>query len=335
MTKQLTEGLEIDGRVFRFKLCRKAGLLGPVPIDHWWMDLRTLYGQRNRPAINHDAIVDYYRALCRHHGSDDEIQVRESYVLAKLLPRVRSHASRRIFKDAYLFTRGPATWDVRDRAVADLEVLLQAGGDHRLAARTFRDETAKILGPPRLGQVVAACYEQFTTELLSEACARLGCGDEGGLDIAFRRWDEAMRVWGRRRGFPVEKQVLDVISYECRAAFHRCYSATWCELLRHLTERHGLDHAGQDFHAFWHLDQIQNPERDVPDRFDLFHGHVFALHAAGALLLQTQSGRALVGEWLVASEREGPFCRILNALLIAAYSYWGLHDEIAALRRDR
>lgn len=334
MIARREEELEVGGRGFRFALCRKAERMGAVAIDHWWMDTATLYGQRNQPAANLDPIVDSYWALCRHHGTDAEASVRESYVLAKLLPRARSHASRRVFNDAHLFSRGRATRTARARAIEDLERLLGTGRDDRLTPREFKEETAKVLGPPRPDGPVAERYEQFAAELLGESCEALDDGDTGGLELAFRRWDEAMLAWGRRRGFALEKRVLDILSYECRTALHRCYSSAWCELLPRLTERYGLDEASQDFLGLWHLDQIQNPERDFPDRFHLFHGHVFGLHPAGALLLQTRSGRERVADWLAAAGREAAFGRLLNALMIAVHHYAGLHEAIAADRRS-
>ena len=83
------EALELDGRLFRFELCRRAIRMGPVPVDHWWMDTRRVYGQRGRSATVRDALTGYFWALCQHHETDAEPDVQESYLLAGLLPRAQ------------------------------------------------------------------------------------------------------------------------------------------------------------------------------------------------------------------------------------------------------
>src|SRR3954469_24535744 len=96
------EALELDGRLFRFELCRRAERMGPVPVDHWWMDTRRVYGQRGRTATAREAVTGYFWALCQHHKTDAEPAVQESYILAGLLPLARSNAARRVFMDARL-----------------------------------------------------------------------------------------------------------------------------------------------------------------------------------------------------------------------------------------
>ena len=54
------EELELGGRVFRFELCRRAERMGPVSVDHWWMDTRRVYGQRGRTATVRDAVTGYF-----------------------------------------------------------------------------------------------------------------------------------------------------------------------------------------------------------------------------------------------------------------------------------
>ena len=126
--------------------------------------------------------------------------------------------------------------------------------------------------------------------------------------------------------------MLDVLSYEARAAFHQCYSALWFELLPRLVDRHGLDALGREFHELWHLDQIREPEPGA--RVHLFHGHVFALHPAGGLLLGTPAGSDRVGAWLTAGEdREEAFERLLHALFLTVHHYAGIHAAAADDRR--
>jgi hypothetical protein len=143
-----------------------------------------------------------------------------------------------------------------------------------------------------------------------------------------------IRKWGRRRGFALQKQVLDVLSYEAKTALHRCYSETWEQLLPHLTERHELDEPSRRFLRFWHVDQHRDRDPPTEEAFDhLFHGHLFALHPIGGQLLLTSTGRELVGEWLSATDSEEGFERLLHALLITAYDYQNHRSAIGEERR--
>jgi len=102
---RIREEVSVGGRPFVFTLCRKEERLGDVPVDHWWMRATEVYGQRahrGRGPGNHEALADAFWALCRREGSHTEADVRESYLLARLLPHVRSQGSRRVVADAFL-----------------------------------------------------------------------------------------------------------------------------------------------------------------------------------------------------------------------------------------
>ena len=132
----------------------------------------------------------------------------------------------------------------------------------------------------------------------------------------------AKRVWWR----------LGILSYECRTAFHQCYSGVWCYLLPYLAQKYGMDDHSIAFHRLWHLDQRE------PSNFDdyhlhLFHGHVFALHSATGSFVNTKTGGELMATWL--KERgDGPaFRRLLYGLLVAIHHYAGRNDIYALLRK--
>lgn len=154
---------------------------------------------------------------------------------------------------------------------------------------------------------------------------------ELAVETARHHWDVFMRRVSRRAGRFTEKLALDVISYECRAAVHRCYSASWCLLLPRLQERHRLSEASFEFLRCWHLEPSQEIA-DVDEYFHLFHGHVFGLHPIGAAILRTQSGRERVGEWLSAGD-EATFERVLFALNVAAFHYKDCLNRTAEERR--
>lgn len=137
---------------------------------------------------------------------------------------------------------------------------------------------------------------------------------------------------GRRRGNPVEKQVLDILSYECRAALHRCYSAIWCILLPALRSKYHITDESYLFHQLWHFDRSRESDHGDQAYFHLFHGHVFGLHPACGPVLLARSGAELFGEWL----REGSlqsYHRVLHALAVAVGFYGGRHNIATLLRK--
>src|ERR1700733_9557487 len=90
------------GQRFSFELCRKQCQMGDVSIDQFWMQRASVYSQPKVKPQNRDAVVDYFWALCQHHGTDDDPEVQQSYILAKLFPEVRRYGSQKILKDAVL-----------------------------------------------------------------------------------------------------------------------------------------------------------------------------------------------------------------------------------------
>jgi hypothetical protein len=335
MVANLTEEISFGGRTFRFELCRKTEQMGEVPVDHWWMDTRGLYGQRGRESPNRAAVTDYYWALCHEYGTSGDAPVQESFILAKILPQARSNAARAIFADA-----NPIPPVGRKRLQAEaaeaLEQTLLASRYEHMTWSEFEQKTQDLLGPPPLSKDAVGLYGAFTDELFGEARSAIEHRGLEGLDGAQRRWSEAIRRWGRRSGFAREKQVLDVLSYEARAALHRCYSATWVELLACLSEKYQLSPPSRKFLELWHLDQIRERGPADGEAWDhLFHGHVFALHPIGGGLLRTSTGRQLVGKWLSDPDSQAAFGRVLHALCAAAYHYDERRESQSFERRQR
>jgi hypothetical protein len=331
VVEYVTEELQVDGQSFPFQLCRKAVHLSRLAVNHWWMDTRLLDGQRNRPAPNSKAITSYFWALCERHGTAQDAEVQESFILARLLPLARSHASRRVFADAHL-TRPECSRSSREEMRAELEALLRSSRQDSLSMVDFKNRTADILGPPILSPEVQSRYLELTEEFLGDARAALIQKGTPGLQVAISRWQEMMRTVGRRAGMALEKQVLDILSYECRAAFHRCYSAVWWDLIPRLTLKYDLNLASQHFLHFWHLDHCESAQ-EPRALFHLFHGHIFALHPAGGALLQTPTGRIHLGAWLQEPESETAFGQLLHALFVTLHHYVEQREVDASSRR--
>lgn len=334
MVNYSTEELHVGEQPFPFELCRKAEQVGPLVLDHWWMNTRRLYGQRRRPAPNLQNITAYFWALCRQHRTAADPEVQESYLLANLVPWARSNAGRRIFADAHL-TRPELLDSSTVEVQKNLEELLRKSRQDTLTLAAFNDRTADILGPPNLAAEIRDRYQEVVEDLLGEARAALGKDSCAGVKIAVAAWQQMMRGIGRRAGFGLDKQVLDILSYECRAALHRCYSAVWWDLLPHLALKHHLSPPSLRFLAFWHLDHCGAAEQGAHALFHLFHGHIFGLHPAGGTFLQSPIGRSLLGAWLQKPESEAAYGQLLHGMYVTLYHYSDLRDLGSTGRRKQ
>jgi hypothetical protein len=236
--------------------------------------------------------------------------------------------------DAHL-TRPESQGGSRQEEQDTLEGLLKASKEKTLTMLDFKNRTADILGPPVLAEEVQSHYRQVTEGFLGRARAALMRDGTAGLQVATTDWQQMMRLIGRRAGHVLEKQVLDILSYECRAAFHRCYSATWCYLLPRLAEKYGLDQPTLSFLRFWHLDHCSESAEGPHAYFHLFHGHIFGLHPSSGAMLQTPTGRENLAAWLSQPDSEAAFGRLLHAIFVALYHYVGQRDTSSDCRRKQ
>jgi hypothetical protein len=322
------------GRRFQFRLCRKEVVLGQLPLDHWWMDVRTVYGQRNRSAANQTAVIECWWAFCWKYATVLHEEVQQSYILAHLLPYARGNGSRRVLVDA-IPTRTKELAADKATVAAELERCLQGSQDEEHGLEAFRDMTANAIGPPVYGDEVWQCYNRLAADLLGQGCTAIQRDGQKGLEVALKIWKDWMKSIGRHRGHEIEKAVLDILSYECRAALHRCYSHVWDHLSIYLARKYGLTEESVTFHRFWHLDQQMHSNLGEKADFHLFHGHVFALHPAGGNFMLTESGRRLMGQWLSDPHSTSTYQRLLHGLAVAVHQYAVRNRVYAELRKKQ
>ncbi len=212
--------------------------------------------------------------------------------------------------------------------------MLQGARDTELDVPRFYRCTGDVLGPPHYEDDLRTCYEEFVEEILGETCDALRQGGTEVLQLSLDRWADKMKKIGRRTGHTMEKTVLDVLSYECRTAFHRCYSAVWLLLLENLQVEFSLSDECVLFHRLWHLDQILPSNESIKHHVHLFHGHLFGLHPACGDFICTQTGAELVGEVVSAPSDISCHQRLLNGLLIAIHQY-AIRNDVAKLLRKK
>ncbi len=315
---------------YSFELCQKPLSLGNLSIDHWWMQVTSLYSQRRRisaTAHNHSEILRLYWAAVKNENATAFRDAQERYLLASLVPYVRAEGSRTVFADAIL-ARGRRSERLEQLAI--LERSLAADRERSLSREEFHERSWAALGRQRFPVEVEEAYRQLSREVLDGPSSALACGDAAAALMSVQQlWSRQMRSIGRRSGNVLEKLALDVLSYESRAAFHHCYSVTWCGLIPLLQLEDRWTEAACVFHRFWHTDLM-----DSQSGTSLFHGHIFGLHPATALFMQTTTGPELLGEWLANPVSAELFGRVLNGLLIAIFDYHQ-RRELAAEQRPR
>ena len=217
----------------------------------------------------------------------------------------------------------------------ELENMLRVSQSEELTEVQFRDLTGDLLGPPQYEKEVWNRYREFVEEILGEGRRVFEAEGERGLTVAKDGWCNKMRTIGRRAGNNIEKKVLDILSYEARAAFHRCYSVVWLDLMTHLANKYDLSKESVGFHKLWHLDIQQKAEETDDAHFHLFHGSIFGLHPACGNFMLTRTGPALIGEWLMDPECVSKYQRVLHGLLVAMHQYAMHNDVYAELRKKQ
>lgn len=213
--------LEVAGERFVFDVQHKPEDLGGVGIRQLWMDKRTLYDWRPPRARNARSVVGAFWALCRRDGDGRDPGSQESYLLANLLPFSLTNVARKVVPDgAFGSARLAAYRSVERDAIAALERGLQDSAGRALGIVDFARRTADVLDVPVLTEAEQAKYRDLEADLLRAAGRIMVDDPPEAVRIMTERWQQFEASWGRRRDrdHPVEKRVLALLSYECRAA---------------------------------------------------------------------------------------------------------------------
>jgi hypothetical protein len=342
-TREFREILTLQGVNFGYTLCCRPQDLPPLSgVAHVWMNTRTLYGQRKRAAVNLGPMTNYFWRRCGLAGTHIHPQTQESFLLASLCPVVRSSAAQRIFTDARL-GRGKSRSGLKQFEASELERLLAAqvrsprARDHELTPQEFYAQTQGILEMPKLRREEEAAYTELSEELFSEARPVLVERGTIAADLVLKKWGELTRRIGRRSGPAValKKTAMNILSYEARAAVHRCYSCVWNDLLVHLGQKYKLSAESTRFLKLMHLEQVSESNL-AGANFHLFHGHVFALHPGMAILMRTHTGKSLLGRYVAAENeqtRTGAFQRLLAAISTSLCYYTGRRHDTRRTKR--
>lgn len=309
---------------FNFDLCRKVISLGDHTFDQYWMRRNGLYGNRKTMSRNHRSVIDCFWELCCDAGSAhdmEESDIRETFLLAKLLPFVRSNASQKVFRDASLQHYNDKQTKAFQAYVKELDDFwLPNNGTKTM--QEFYDVIASCVGPAGYEPDVFRAYDKYISDIMQDSSS---CKVRPLATI--EKWKKLISSVGRRSGRTIEKQALDILSYECRAAFHKCYSAVWYYLILNvLRNEFGLSESAMTFHGMWNIDLVLPSNESSEVNFHLFHGHIFGLHPAFGYLVNTVRGRQVIGDLISEPTNELVQGKFLNCGLVAAQFYAAKHD---------
>ncbi|TWU32788.1 hypothetical protein Q31b_57980 [Novipirellula aureliae] len=314
---------------FDIQLCHGSLSLGDHALTQFWLDKRTLVSRSGTRGRNFQPILDFFRRTALQIGGV-QIETIETHLLANLLPHVRHDGAQKIFPDAKLRKQ---TKKLRGEAAAELDQLISCCREDRLTILEFHEKVRDAVGLPCFSAEEFAVYQKWSGEMfdglqqlwvdeLSEAVATVE-----------KRWNTWNRRFGRRCKNLNQKTVLDVLSFESKAAFQQCYSAAWTAILPQLMSDEEPREISECFHGLWHLDQrIENPEsgHDI----HLLHGLVLGLHPAFGLLIATQTGRELIGDMVSDPTNIPAQERFFNASLVAFFHYDAARSTYNANRRN-
>ena len=306
-------GIEIDENL-SISLCHRGIELGNQMVQQHWMRKPGLFGTRNQSSSNHRAVLQVFRYLGLHAGNPDDPCVAETHLLASLLSASRSNGAQRIFPDASLRLRDRSDKSHRHA----LDKMLRVSANERMTLHEFDVQNRQALGFPEYGDAVWARYEDFSAQLFNQAISIWPDDLIASIACLHAQWDRMQRSFGRRRGQEEEKQILDILSFESKAAFHQCYSALWFELIPFLSAEQEAPSLFKSFHKLWHLEQRVPGE---PHPRHLLHGLALGLHPAFGDLLSTLTGRHIVGRLLHFPTSQEARERFLHAGLVSLHHY--------------
>ena len=318
---------------FTFELKAREVTFGDRNFEQWWMDRRSIYPLRGQCATNFRPLVDLYWESCKEHRTNLNRSQCETYILAQSLPFTRSNGARDILLDSL----GQRENAQRRREVdSNLDRMLAETFDEELAILQFQRQLLNFLRQTPIEQEVFSQLSEFKSELFDQNLPALQRGEqidvEEGLQALWSRWRNRIR-----RNVPeAQRQMLDILSYEAKAALHCCYSYFWDKASYWLANVERCSNASFVFHRFWHLDQIW-PSNNFGEHshFHLFYGHVFALHPGTYSFMRTATGQRLIGDWISVAPvdwqhsgaPESPqLCRLLQGLYIAIVDYSNRHN---------
>lgn len=330
--------LSINLGPFPLRLHRRTLIMGRAgEIEYFWMDSRTF---RSGPgSINLRSCIDAWWEAMGRFGLQHDLDNQINLAMAELFPLVNtSKATQDVFLDAHLGSTAGARDDTLD---TDAHDRLRALVDRRNPA-LVREEFGRLF----LGELPPADrmhnYQEAFRHWAGNAAVQLRRRGVGALrSFLATSMTKQIAVYRRRGDAPEPRRFVNMVAYEAKAAFYRCYANAWLDLVPGLASEFKLNPASARFMRLWHGLGHEDARRDM------FWGQVLALHPLSAFVMERAEHRFAIGEWLAEAqpgedtshlpEWSSPAYRgALAAVLTAAAEYklaWQRQQERRSPRR--
>lgn len=312
---------------FSFLLNSNQLNLGEITIPQLWIPKNQLYAKKGQKALNFRNLTNFFWKSAQVQEAACKQGLMESYLLAKLLPETLTNCSAKVCKDSAL-SKKYNICKTNNEFITQLDAIIRADNQSVLSNEAFWQRTREILGPVEARPEVKQLYDEMAKELFPNA-TMVTFSQADKLFEEFRNtWRNWYRKISRRNNNKIAQEVMNLLSYEARTAFFRCYSHFWDVFTTNIKYPCNNPRAFYLFHRLWHLTPV-TLQPDNPDNF-WFHGHIFGLHPAGSYLLLTEAGRLTVQKYL-QTESDQDYQRFLQAYIFSCYLY---ESELVNSRKE-
>lgn len=306
--------------------CEKQATLGTSSFRQFWLRNSSIYGGRGRQAENQPSVLNFFHRMTVDARSlEDHRNAAETCLLASLVSDIRSNMAQHVFPDASL-----ANWSsaYRCRQVVALDALLRQSSGETMSSDDFYRHSRTICELAEMPSRVVDEYLTLESQLFYGVLDDWIDEPEICKQLVHERWRDWIRLTRRSSCERVFKDVVNILSYESKAALHQCYSLLWIHLADAFADQEGSAFVGQ-FHRFWHCDH-RIPNDGVQD-MHLFHGHIFGLHPAFSLMIQTEVGGGIIAD-AVGHNFDSSAMRTFFAAAIVSLNFY-MSERIERRRR--
>ncbi|EMI44887.1 hypothetical protein RRSWK_02527 [Rhodopirellula sp. SWK7] len=305
--------------------CEKQATLGTVCFRQFWLKNSSIYGGRGRRAENQPSILNFFHRMTVDAGClEDHRKPAETFLLASLASEIRSNKAQQVFPDASL-----ANWSsaYRCRKVAALDAQLRQSSGETMTSDDFYRHSRTVCELAEMSNNVIEEYLTLELQLFDGVLDDWIDEPETCKQLVNERWRDWMLMARRSSCKQVFKDVLNILSYESKAALHQCYSLLWIHLADAFADLEGSAFVRQ-FNRFWHCDH-RIPTGVVQD-MHLLHGHIFGLHPAFSMMIQTEVGGNIIAN-AIGHSFDSSAMRTFFAAAIVSLNFY-MSDRIESRR---
>jgi hypothetical protein len=340
-----TATIRVQGQDFPFQIHHRPLPLGPAgTVQYYWMDssqFRIARAKRGLdPANFRNCVGHWWRTIQSGGLARDPGQIRHLILATSYALVSRDNALQNVYRDAHL---------AKD-ATKPQEQSLPEPIRHRIHAVVagrdvdrLREELDLQLGGAKVQVGEMPLIRQTLEGILQHGIDSFGRDGEGGLEEFLGRLDAWLAKVRKKGGGGWRRSLLDLLSYQCKVSFYRCYANTWVDLIPWLRENRDLDIASERFLRVWHMQNqpLERPDgRVIPD---VFGGQVLSLHPLSGFLMKDPALRAIAGRFFLSGSYEQVMSRgrvgecaeywdVVGAILSAAALYRQALDHQAERR---